>query len=121
MLGGYGNPAQPVGLIYSMFRPSDDACLYSLSIPGNLFALVSLRQLSNMAAEVLHDTAFASACGALAQEIESALFTCGQRHDAKNGEIWAYEVDGFGNQLVMDDANLRSEEHTSELQSPMYL
>jgi meiotically up-regulated gene 157 (Mug157) protein len=108
MLGGYGNPAQPVGLIYSMFRPSDDACLYSFPIPGNLFALVSLRQLSDMAADVLHDTAFASACGALAQEVESALFTYGKSHHAKDGEIWAYEVDGFGNQLLMDDANLPS-------------
>jgi meiotically up-regulated gene 157 (Mug157) protein len=28
-LGGFGNPARPVGMIYTMFRPSDDACLYS--------------------------------------------------------------------------------------------
>jgi meiotically up-regulated gene 157 (Mug157) protein len=108
MLGGYGNPAQPVGLIYSMFRPSDDACLYSLSVPGNLFAVVSLRQLSNMAGSVLHDAAFAAGCDALAQEIDSALLTYGRSRDAKAGETWAYEVDGFGNQLLMDDANLPS-------------
>src|ERR1035437_8639401 len=27
-LGGFGNPALPVGMIYSMFRPSDDAWIY---------------------------------------------------------------------------------------------
>lgn len=106
MLGGYGNPARPVGLIYSMFRPSDDACLYSLSIPSNFFALVSLRQLSNMAAEVLRDSAFAAECRTLAQEIESALLLYGRAQNAQTGEFWAYEVDGYGNQLLMDDANL---------------
>lgn len=108
MLSGYGNPARPVGLIYSMFRPSDDACLYSLSVPGNLFAIVSLRQLSNMAENVLHDAAFATECGVLAQEIESALLRHGRVRYAKEGDVWAYEVDGFGNQLLMDDANLPS-------------
>jgi uncharacterized protein len=106
MLGGYGNPARPVGLIYSMFRPSDDACLYSLSIPSNLFAVVTLRQLSAMAVDVLHDAAFATSCSGLAQEIESALITYGRTHDVSHGEIWSYEVDGFGNRLLMDDANL---------------
>jgi meiotically up-regulated gene 157 (Mug157) protein len=108
MLGGYGNPARSVGLIYSMFRPSDDACMYSLSVPGNSFAVVALHQLSNMADIVLHDAAFANACSTLAQEIESTLQTYGQVHDGKAGAFWAYEVDGFGNQLLMDDANLPS-------------
>lgn len=108
MLGGYGNPARPVGLVHSMFRPSDDACMYSLSVPGNLFAVVSLRQLSNMAVTVLRDASFAAACDGLAQEIESALLKYGRTRDANAGEIWAYEIDGFGNQLLMDDANLPS-------------
>jgi uncharacterized protein len=106
MLGGFGNPTRPVGLIHSMFRPSDDACMYSLSIPSNLFARESLHQLSDMAADVLHNATFAGECRSLAQEIESALLKFGRVHDAQSGEFWAYEVDGFGNQLLMDDANL---------------
>jgi len=108
MLDGYGNPARPVGLIHSMFRASDDACLYSLSVPENFFALVSLRQLSNMAATVLHDDALATSCQSLASEIESALSTYGRNRATESGEIWAYEVDGFDNQVLMDDANLPS-------------
>jgi meiotically up-regulated gene 157 (Mug157) protein len=108
MLDGYGNPARPVGLIHSMFRPSDDACMYSLSVPENMFAMVSLHQLAEMADEVLRDAAFGNTCRALTSEIESALSEYGRVREEKRGEIWAYEVDGFGNQLLMDDANLPS-------------
>jgi uncharacterized protein len=104
-LGGYGNPARPVGMIYSMFRPSDDACQYSLFVPANLFAVVSLRRLAEMSTEVLHDTAFAGECEALASEVEAAVTKHGRGKQA-DGEVWAYEVDGYGNQLFMDDANI---------------
>lgn len=103
-LGGYGNPARPIGLVYSMFRPSDDACMYSLFVPGNHLAVVSLRQLAEMAGHVLNDPAFASQCSTFAAEIEVALRQYGLIREAQ-AELWAYEVDGFGNQLFMDDAN----------------
>jgi meiotically up-regulated gene 157 (Mug157) protein len=104
-LGGYGNPARPAGMIYSMFRPSDDACQYSLFVPANLFAVVSLRQLGEMSNKVLRDAAFAGECDALASEVEAAVGKYGRRKEA-DGEVWAYEVDGYGNQLFMDDANI---------------
>jgi meiotically up-regulated gene 157 (Mug157) protein len=104
-LGGYGNPARPVGMIYSMFRPSDDACQYSLFVPANLFAVVSLRQLGEMSKEVLHDAAFAVECDALASEVETVVGKHGRRKET-SGEVWAYEVDGYGNQLFIDDANI---------------
>ena len=93
---GYGNPTRKIGLIHSMFRPSDDACLFPLFIPANLFAVTSLRQLAEMAA----DNDLASECTALAQEVSEALQQYGRMND-----VWAYEVDGYGNQLFMDDAN----------------
>lgn len=104
-LNGYGNPARPVGLIHEMFRPSDDACIYPLSIPGNLFAVSSLRQLAELALAVHGDRTFASQCTALADEVEQALQKFGVMRDARGNEFWAYEVDGYGNQLFMDDAN----------------
>lgn len=103
-LGGFGNPARPVGMIFSMFRPSDDACIYPLFVPANLFAVLSLHQLAEMAAEILHDAKLAQEATALATEVEHALNLYGKVQHPKFGEIWAYEVDGYGNALMMDDA-----------------
>jgi meiotically up-regulated gene 157 (Mug157) protein len=104
-LGGFGNPGRPVGMIFSMFRPSDDACIYPLFVPANLFAVLALRQLAELATHVASDRKLASAAEELAAEVERALEMHGRVHHAKFGEIWAYEVDGYGNALMMDDAN----------------
>ncbi len=104
MLSGYGNPARPVGLIYSAFRPSDDACMFPLFIPANFFAVRSLRQLAELANTVCHDAALASDASSLAMEVEAALTRYAQI-DSPHGRIWAYEVDGYGNSYRMDDAN----------------
>ncbi len=105
-LEGYGNPARPVGMLYSMFRPSDDACQYSLFVPANLFAGVTLRQLAEIFLEILKDVRFAAECKALASEVDEAVVKYGRSKDGSGSEVWAYEVDGYGNQLLMDDANL---------------
>ena len=103
-LGGYGNPALPVGMIFSMFRPSDDACIYPLFVPANLFAVVSLRQLAELASKVLNDQKLAQEAESLAAEVEHALNLYGKTQHPRFGSIWAYEVDGYGNALMMDDA-----------------
>ena len=104
---GYGNPVKPIGMIASGFRPSDDACVLAFLVPSNLFAVRSMRQLAEMARAILHDDALAADASSLADEVEKAL---GQYAVATTpmGTIWAYEVDGFGGQLLMDDANVPS-------------
>jgi uncharacterized protein len=104
-LAGYGNPARPIGLIYSMFRPSDDSCIYPLFTPANHFAVVSLRQLAEIANSVLHDADLANESTALAKEVETALVHHGHARISNGKILWAYEVDGYGNTLLMDDAN----------------
>jgi meiotically up-regulated gene 157 (Mug157) protein len=107
-LDGYGNPARPVGLIHSGYRPSDDACILPFLIPSNWFAVTALRELATVAAEARHDTALAADAIALATEVEAALHRHGRMQVPGVGEVWAYEVDGFGNALFMDDANVPS-------------
>src|SRR5450432_903489 len=70
---GYGNPGKPVGLICSMFRPSDDATVFPYLVPANFFAVVSLRQAEEMAEQIHLDPALAGHCRALANEVEQAL------------------------------------------------
>jgi meiotically up-regulated gene 157 (Mug157) protein len=105
---GYGNPVNPVGLIASIFRPSDDAAIFPFHIPSNHFAVVSLKQLAGIFEKVINDAEFASECVILASEIEHALSDYGIGEHLKFGKILAYEVDGFGNKLFMDDANVPS-------------
>ncbi|WP_130617657.1 glycoside hydrolase family 125 protein [Dyella amyloliquefaciens] len=108
MLDGYGNPARPNGMIHSMFRPSDDACLYPLFVPANLFAVTSLRQLAQMIRAIHRDESFAAECTALADEVEQAVHRDGRMRDENGQEHWAYEIDGYGNRVFMDDANAPS-------------
>lgn len=107
-LEGWGNPARPNGLIQCGFRPSDDACLYPYLIPANLFAVTTLRELAVVASEARHDTALAADATALAAEVEAALIAHGRMRLRDGREVWAYEVDGFGNAVFMDDANVPS-------------
>ena len=105
MLDGYGNPARPVGMIFSMFRPSDDACVYPLFVPANLFAIRSLTQLREMLTAIVADIHLAAACDDLLKSVRAAVAQYGTVQHAELGRIWAYEVDGYGNALRMDDAN----------------
>jgi meiotically up-regulated gene 157 (Mug157) protein len=104
-LGGYGNPTRPVGLVHSGFRPSDDACIYPLLVPSNLFAVTSLRQLAEIAV-ALSDSALQAQSLALADEVAAAARRHAVVRHPVHGMVWAYEVDGFGNALFMDDANV---------------
>jgi meiotically up-regulated gene 157 (Mug157) protein len=106
-VSGFGNPVRPVGLIASGFRPSDDACIFPFLVPSNLFAVTSMRQLAAMAHAILSDDALANDSTALANEVEQALRQYAVATTSQ-GTIWAYEVDGYGSQLLMDDANVPS-------------
>lgn len=106
-LNGYGNPVKPCGLIASGFRPSDDACIYPFLIPSNMFAVTALRGLADLARAIgNHDLAREAL--SLADEVESALKMHATAPHGEHGKIYAYEADGFGNQLFMDDANVPS-------------
>jgi uncharacterized protein len=103
---GYGNPGKPVGLIFSMFRPSDDATVFPFLVPSNFFAVVSLRQAAEMLEQIHHDTALAKECRALADEVETALHEYAIVDHPKAGRVFAFEVDAFGNYYCTDDGNI---------------
>ena len=107
-LGGYGYPVKPVGLICSMFRPSDDATVFPFLIPSNFFAVVSLQQAAIMVKQILKEDALAAELTSLANEVNKALQQYAVINHPQYGKIYAYEVNGFGSYHLMDDANVPS-------------
>ena len=105
---GMGNPVKPCGLIASSFRPSDDATTFEFLVPSNFFAVTSLRKAAEILETVNHDILMAGECRALADEVETALKENAVVYHPKFGNIYAFEVDGFGNSYLMDDANVPS-------------
>ncbi|WP_457565634.1 glycoside hydrolase family 125 protein [Caldithrix abyssi] len=105
-LQGYGFPTRKIGLIHSMFRPSDDACIFPFLVPSNWFAAQSLRQMAEIFNAVWNDTEWAARFSDFADEIEALLQKHAVVEHAAHGPVFAYEIDGFGNHLFMDDANV---------------
>ncbi|MBC7935260.1 MAG: glycoside hydrolase family 125 protein [Rhizobacter sp.] len=107
-LGGYGNPVNSVGLICSSFRPSDDATTYPFLISSNFFAVTSLKQAAEMLTAIHKNAKLAGECMYLANEVSAALKKYAIAHHPVYGKIYAFETDGFGNYLFIDDANVPS-------------
>lgn len=95
---GYGAPFANTGMIWSAFRPSDDACELAFNIPQNAYAVAALRSVH----EYL-ESEVASTAARVAVEVATGIREFGIRDGA-----FIYEVDGLGNSLFMDDANFPS-------------
>lgn len=96
-----------VGLIWSGFRPSDDACVYGYLIPSNMLASVILGNIAEIAEAIYEEQPLAQEAREFAKEVREAIEKLAIV-PAQEQEYYAYEVDGFGQYLVMDDANLPS-------------
>lgn len=107
-IDGLGYPVNPVGLICSSFRPSDDCTIFLFLIPSNLFAVTSLRQSAEILRKVKNNTELAAKMETLANEVETAVNRYGIVNHPEHGRIYAFEVDGFGSYMMMDDANVPS-------------
>ncbi len=106
--GGWGAPVSGCGLIVSCFRPSDDATTFQYLIPSNFFAVTSLRKAAEILDKVNNNADLSAKCTALADEVETALKKHATYNHPEFGTIYAFEVDGFGNKHLMDDANVPS-------------
>lgn len=105
---GLGAPVSGCGLIVSSFRPSDDATTLQYLVPSNFFAVSSLRKAAEILNQVNGKPDMAQRCTDLADEVEGALKKYAVYDHPDYGKIYAFEVDGFGNRMLMDDANVPS-------------
>ncbi len=100
---GLGPATTACGLVFQGFRPSDDACELGFNVPGNAFFASTLTAVAP-----LLEASQAVRAQQLAAGIESALARHAILTDSDGERYLAYEVDGAGGALFLDDANLPS-------------
>jgi meiotically up-regulated gene 157 (Mug157) protein len=101
---GLGMPVNFTGMVWSGFRSSDDACDFHYNIPANMFTVVTLRQMREIAEYVFRDFSFEKEMARLEKEIDHGIRLFGIYRHPEFGPIYAYETDGFGNYCLLDDA-----------------
>ena len=117
-LGGIGNPlANGTGLIRSAFRPSDDATIFGFFIPGNAMMSVELTRTAKTITTFANDQpdrqkkailSLASAMTQHSQAIREGIYRHAVVTHPKFGKVFAFEIDGYGSSLLIDDANIPS-------------
>jgi meiotically up-regulated gene 157 (Mug157) protein len=105
---GKGRPVGKTGMIWTAFRPSDDACQYNFLIPSEMMAVVALTCMEDIETNVYHNPSRAQQAGRMRREVYDGIQKYGVVEHSKYGKIYAYEVDGLGAQNLMDDANIPS-------------
>jgi len=109
--GGKGRPTAHTGMTWTGFRPSDDECRFHYLVPANMFAVVALGYAAELAQALWSEyggNALAAKAAKLSGDIDQGIQTHGIVEHETYGRIYAYEVDGLGNSLLMDDANIPS-------------
>ncbi|MHB8141170.1 MAG: glycoside hydrolase family 125 protein [Vulcanimicrobiaceae bacterium] len=106
--GGHGRPVGYTGMIWTGFRPSDDACYYNYLIPSEMMAVVALGDMADIEKNVYRNLIIAHEALALRNEVQRGIQTYGLVLVPKYGYIYAYEVDGLGHAILTDDANVPS-------------
>jgi len=105
---GQGNPVGFTGLVWTAFRPSDDPATYQYNIPDNMFAVVVLRDLTEIERNVYHNGPLAENAWGLGVQIARSIEQYGCVSLPGFGRLYSYEIDGRGHSLLMDDANIPS-------------
>lgn len=106
--GGRGSAVRDTGMIWTGYRPSDDPCRYHFNIPVNMFAVVVMRDLTDVERTVYHNRRDAQNAWGLGIQIQRGIEQFGTVQLRPFGKMYAYEVDGRGHANVMDDANIPS-------------
>jgi uncharacterized protein len=107
-LQGIGNPLNNgTGLIRSAFRPSDDATILGFFIPANAMMATELKRTAAILKEAGKDI-LAQTVDKWSQTITNGVWEHGVVKHKKYGDVFAFEIDGYGSSIFMDDANYPS-------------
>jgi meiotically up-regulated gene 157 (Mug157) protein len=106
MNNGVGADFADTGMIWGAFRPSDDPVRYPFNIPQQMLAAVALDDLAQLEEAGFGDQSRARRAREMAGRLRAGIERYGTVYDFRYGWIYAYEVDGLGNAIIADDANL---------------
>ncbi len=102
---GKGEDVGYTGMTWSGFRPSDDRCKLGYLVPANMMAVCALKKAAEMANIGYEDIKLESECRSLAFDIDEGIKEYAVIQNERHGKMFAYETDGKGNYVLMDDAN----------------
>ncbi|MEQ7217105.1 glycoside hydrolase family 125 protein [Vagococcus fluvialis] len=105
---GKGSPVKETGMTWTGFRPSDDACKYGYLVPSNMFAVVALEYVEKIYSSIFDEADVVARAKKLKEEIKKGITEYGVVQNKAGNDIFAYEVDGFGNHSIQDDSNVPS-------------
>ena len=105
---GVPRPVAYTGMIWTGFRPSDDACQYNYLIPSEMMAVVALGDLDEIERTVYRNLIKSNRARTMRSEVQDGIQKYGEIFTPNYGYVYAYEVDGLGNETLMDDANIPS-------------
>jgi hypothetical protein len=106
-LEGYGYPGKRCGLTRTVFRPSDDESVFPYLIPANAMVVTYLKRIIPIL-RALSAPEIERMVVVLFEQIDMGVKKYGIVHHKQFGDIYAYEVDGFGSACLMDDPNVPS-------------
>ncbi|KAI0538124.1 hypothetical protein GGR58DRAFT_320235 [Xylaria digitata] len=107
-LNGVGNPLNGgTGLVRSAFRPSDDATILGFFIPANAQMAMELKRTAKILKDVGKE-GLSQTVAEWSRRITKGIWEHGVVEHRQFGKVFAYEVDGYGSSILMDDANYPS-------------
>ena len=118
-LNGYGSPLNnKTGLIRSAFRPSGDAAMFGYVIPSNAMISVEvgkleplLKTLASEASGTTMETKLlklSKEASSISKRVRQGILDHAVFEHPQFGQVFAYEIDGYGSRVYMDDANMPS-------------
>lgn len=95
------------GMIWTAFRPSDDPVAFHFNIPEEATSAIALQEIAELALAGYRDTNLANEASSMAVQVATGVLTYGRVWNSDiGGWMYAYETDGLGHYILMDDANI---------------
>lgn len=89
-LNGRGQPIKETGMIRTLFRPSDDACVYPFFVPGNAMMSVELDHMSQLVQ--FKNSTLASRAKKLSDDIRNAIYKYAVIDLPDHGKVFACKL-----------------------------